>query len=59
VFAQIQFAKLTLADTARQLAAKSAIRFQLAPERFVGVALVHAALERGSAGRSQTGCTVT
>jgi hypothetical protein len=42
---QIQFTKLALAEAAQQFAAEATLRFQLAPEGFVGVPLVHTALD--------------
>ena len=45
MFAQIQFAKLPLAVAAQQFAAQTALRFQIAPEGFIGVPQIHAALK--------------
>jgi len=45
VFSHIQFVQGAFAEDAKQLAAKTASRCELAPERFVRVVPVHAALK--------------
>ena len=44
VFAQIQFVQGAFAEDAKQFAAKTASRGELAPERFVRVVPIHPAL---------------